>query len=292
MLRLAERAGLAESKRDVEGARAGMLEDVKLVEGAPQRLLAIEDRQLAGRAARVYRPQHSTGPALLYLHGGGWTVGSVRSHDRLCQRIAAVSGYTLVSFDYRLAPEHPFPAPLDDTLVAFEALVDEAPALGLDPQRLAIGGDSAGGNLAAAACIDLRDRGGPLPWLQVLIYPACDLRLLADSIDEFATGFVLTRQSMIWYRGHYTQDFEDPRASVLLAELHDLPPAIVHTAGFDPLRDEGEDYAARLTAAGVRTVHLDAADQIHGFANMDGLLPGARREVDRLALTLKAHARG
>ena len=245
-----------------------------------------------GVACRHYR--HSTSsssPVLLFFHGGGWVIGSLDSRDAVCRDLSAGAMCDVISVDYRLAPEHPFPAPLDDTVAAFRALVDEAPGLGLDPQRLANGGDSAGGNLATAACLDLRDSGGPRPWLQVLIYPACDLRLLADSIDEFATGFVLTRESMVWYRGHYTQIFDDPRVSVLLADLHDLPPAIVHTAGFDPLRDEGEAYVARLESAGVQTRHLDAADQIHGFANMEGLLDGARREVDRLALTLKAHAR-
>ncbi len=274
----------------VTDARASMIEGIRMVEPPPAPLSATSELVLAGRPARLYVPAQASPETLLYLHGGGWSAGDLRTHDRLCRRLAAGTRWRVVSLDYRLAPEHPFPAGLDDTVAAFEALHEQIASLGGAPERIAIGGDSAGGNLAGSACLRLRDRDGVLPWLQVLIYPATDLRLLTESISLFAEGFLLTRANIDWYRGHYAAPEEHGNASILLAEDHSgLPPTILVTAGFDPLRDEGESYVAALRDAGNHVVHLDARDMVHGFANMDGALDGARQEVDRLIDAMCAH---
>lgn len=274
-----------------DAARADMQYNITLVEPRPAATVArCVDLELAGRPARLYAPAGERLPVLLYLHGGGWVVGDLRSHDRLCRRLAAEAGWLVVALDYRLAPEHPFPAGLEDACAAWSELSSRVEELGGDPARVAIGGDSAGGNLSAACCLVLRDRGESLPTLQVLIYPALDLRLQSASIEAFATGFVLTRRSMERYRAHYAPpDWLDPRASPLLApDLAGLPPALVVTAGFDPLRDEGEAYVARLAEAGVAVEHYDAAGMVHGFVNMDGALPSCDAALAELIRRLRS----
>ncbi|EDM76293.1 Esterase/lipase/thioesterase [Plesiocystis pacifica SIR-1] len=279
-----------------ELARSEMLRDTQLADLRPRAMAAVDPLEIPPPAGgksvpvRVYRPRLESGPwrrelppLLVYFHGGGYVTGSPDSHDGLCRTLAEVAGCVLASVDYRLAPEHPFPAAIDDGCAAFEHLRAQARELGVDPQRVAIGGDSAGGNLAALVCHRLRARDQPQPWLQCLLYPATDLRYGAPSHHEFAEGFMLSRDKLAWYNGLYLDTRErvhDPAASPLLAEdFSGLAPAIVRTAGFDPLRDEGLAYSRALAAAGVPVDHRCHERLIHGFYSMGGLISAAREAV-------------
>lgn len=262
-------------------ARANLVASIRIVEGAPRDLARTEDHLIAGALARVYVPR-ATGrdplPVMVYLHGGGWAVGNLRSHDRFCRRLAADVGQVVVAVDYPLAPERPYPAALEVAVAAVRWARAHAALFGGDPDRVAIGGDSAGGNLSAAACLRLRDLGDPAPAFQLLLYPALDLRCLTASYDALGEGYLLTKQSIQWYLGHYGASPTDPRASVLLEpDLGGLPAAIIVTAGFDPLRDDGEQYVERLRQADVGVTFLPFPGQIHGFVNMDGAIPSADR---------------
>jgi acetyl esterase len=234
---------------------------------------------------RLYRPHGLSGaaPALVYYHGGGWTIGDLDTHDVLCRQLGERAGCVVVAVDYRLGPEHRFPAAADDCLAATRWVQANAAALGVDAARLAIGGDSAGGNLAAVTAIALRDAGGVQPRLQLLIYPATDMRAVAPSHTSNAQGYVLTADSIAYYRGHYVPEraqWGDWRCSPLLhPDLSRLPPAFVLTAGFDPLRDEGRQYADALSSAGVRTQYLCFERQIHGFITMGRVIAEADTAV-------------
>ncbi len=229
---------------------------------------------------RIYTPQRAQphGPALMWFHGGGWVLGDLDTHDQVARRLADDSGVTVCSVDYRLAPEHRFPAATLDATAAFRWLSEHAPSLGLDPSRLAVGGDSAGGNLSAVVCQALRSEPQP-PALQLLLYPGLDFRLQTASVKTFNRGYLLEGPDLIWFRGLYfgAEDHtEDVRASPGLAEdLSGLAPAHVYTAGFDVLRDEGRAYAARLMAAGVPTKDVCFNSLVHGFANLVGAVPDA-----------------
>jgi acetyl esterase len=244
-----------------------------------------------GVAARLYRPEGADGAGLVYFHGGGWVLGSLDSHDGLCRRLALAAGATVISVDYALAPEAPFPAGLDDCVAALAAVRAGAAGFGIDPARLAVGGDSAGGNLAVAACLTLRDAGAPLPAVQLLLYPAVDLSMRHPSHATFAEGHFLTRAFQAWCHRHYLSaggDVADWRVSPLAApRLAGLPPALVLTASHDPLRDEGEAFALRLAAAGVPATLWRIPGQIHGFLPMDGLM----RVVPAVVATLGRHLR-
>jgi acetyl esterase len=230
---------------------------------------------------------------LVYLHGGGWTMGDLDTHDVLCRELATGAGCALIAVDYRLGPEHRFPAAVDDALAATRWVQDQAAALGVDPARLALGGDSAGGNLAAVVALALRDEGGdaPAPRLQLLIYPATDMRCGAPSHQHNGDGYLLTRDTIAYFRGHYITDTRhhvDWRASPLLhGDLSNLPPALVLTAGFDPLRDEGLAYAAALTKAGNRATYVCFERQIHGFITMGRVLDEANAAVSMCAAELR-----
>ncbi len=230
-------------------------------------------------------------PTLVYFHGGGWTIGDLDTHDVLCRTLCAASGCALLSVDYRLAPEHPFPAAVDDCLAATRFARAEAGSLGIDPAHIAVGGDSAGGNLAAVVCLALRDAGEALPAFQLLIYPATDMRAVAPSHQANGQGYVLTADSVAYYRGHYMPDaaeWADWRASPLLAtDLSHLPPALVLTAGFDPLRDEGRQYADALSGAGVPTQYVCFERQIHGFITMGRVIDEANTALDLCAAVLR-----
>ncbi len=227
---------------------------------------------------RWYRPMGSAPtevlPGLVFLHGGGWVIGDLDTHDTLCRELANRARASVVAVDYRLAPEHRFPAAVDDAVLALRHVLRHAARFGMDAQRIAVGGDSAGGNLAAVACIALRDEpepGGLKPAFQLLIYPATDMVYRTPSHTENAQGYLLTQATMEYFRDHYLDaaQYEDWRASPLLAASHaNLPPAFVLTAGFDPLRDEGLAYADALSAAGVDTAYVCFARQIHGFILM------------------------
>jgi acetyl esterase len=235
----------------------------------------VEDRTVPGPhgdiPVRIYTPTGATGtlPGLVWFHGGGWVIGNLDSADFACRMVTNASGCRLVSVDYRLAPENKFPAPVDDCLAATTWVAENGGSLGIDPSRIAVGGDSAGGNLAAAVAHLAKDAGGPAIAFQALVYPVTDYGWETGSYRDNAEGYLLTRASMEWFWGHYVNtaaDGEDPRCSPLRAkDLSGLPPAIVITAEFDPLRDEGEAYAKRLKEAGVPTTQKRYDGQIHGF---------------------------
>jgi acetyl esterase len=211
------------------------------------------------------------GGLLVYFHGGGFVVGDLETHDNLCRFLAQQAGMRVMAVDYRLAPEHRFPAAIDDALAAFRFAVEHADELGIDPARVAVGGDSAGGNLAAGVARLAAAGNGHAPAFQLLFYPWLDLAGKRASYQLFGEGFYLTEADLDWYRRHYIADegdARDPRCSPMLAEdLAGSAPAYVVTAGFDPLRDEGEDYAERLRAAGVRVALRRHSGLIHGFVN-------------------------
>lgn len=231
-------------------------------------------------------------PVLVYFHGGGWVIGDLDTHDVLCRQLANASGCAVVAVDYRMGPECPFPAAPDDCYAATRWVRDHAVALGLDASRLAVGGDSAGGNLAAVVSILARDVGDLSIAFQLLIYPATDMHRTSNSHKTNGEGYVLTTDTMSYFQGHYTANNEthyvDWRASPLLVNSHaNLPPALVLTAGFDPLRDEGIAYAQKLSAAGGRTTHISFERQIHGFITMSRVLDEANVAVRICALELK-----
>ncbi|TCC26457.1 alpha/beta hydrolase [Kribbella sindirgiensis] len=217
---------------------------------------------------------------MVFFHGGGWVVGDLGTHDALCRAIAADAGIRVLSVDYRLAPEAPAPTAAEDAIAAFTWAVDHAEDLGADPTLVAVGGDSAGGNLAAVVAQQTVRRGLPRPALQVLLYPAVDLVARRPSRDLFSEGFLLTEEDIIWYRDHYTPDptlRPDPIVSPLRAEdLTGLPPTYLTTAGFDPLRDEGLEYATALKAAGNPLTHAHHPTLPHGHANLL-TVPGTTR---------------
>ncbi len=245
-------------------------------------------RLYRGQGVATGRPQ----PALIYFHGGGWVIGDLESHDQACRALANAIPAIVVAVDYRLAPEHRFPAAVEDAIAATRWIAANAAGLGIDAQRLAVGGDSAGGNLAAVVCLDARDRGGPRLRHQVLIYPGTDMRMGFPSIERHARQLPLTKAAMAWFVGHYLaaeKDKTDWRASPLLAPSHrNLPPALVITAQFDPLQDEGEAYAKALSQAGVEVRHERFAGQIHGFLTMGRIVSDSARAIALAAATLKS----
>jgi acetyl esterase len=226
-------------------------------------------------AARHYAPAEAGGPhpLIVYYHGGGFVICDLETHDSLCRVLCRHAGAHVLSVDYRLAPEHPFPAAVDDCRAALGWAFEHAEELGADPGRIAVAGDSAGGNLATVVCHLARKGESPMPHLQLLIYPVTDFAAARPSRDLFAEGFFLTQSEMDWFNDCYAvscgADLSDPRLSPILVEdLSGLPPAYVITAGFDPLRDEGEEYAHKLRAAGNKVVLRRFPGLIHGFANM------------------------
>lgn len=264
--------------------------------GPPEAVFRVEDRSVAGPEAdipiRIYSPTvNSARRTLVYFHGGGWVIGSIETHDGLCRMIANAAGCTVVSVEYRLAPEHKFPAATEDAYAAVAWAAKHAEALGAAPGRLAVGGDSAGGNLAAVACLMARDRGGPPIDLQLLLYPITDHDLDTQSYQTYADRFLLTRDAMAWFWGHYLADGADknhPYISPLrAANLAGLPRALVITAECDPLCDEGDAYARRLAAANVPVTHAQYPGMIHGFVRRAALLKQGRKALEQIAEALK-----
>ena len=230
-------------------------------------------------------------PALVYFHGGGWTIGDLDTHDVLCRQLCAAAGVVVVAVDYRLGPEHRFPAAVDDCVAATRWVRREAAALGIDGTRVAVGGDSAGGNLAAVVALSLRDAGDDALAYQLLIYPATDQRATSASHTTNGEGYLLTSDSIAYYRSHYIADsalWADWRVSPLLAaDLTRLPPALVLTAGYDPLRDEGLQYADALSSAGNRVQYVCFERQVHGFITMGRVLDEANTAVALCANALQ-----
>jgi acetyl esterase len=230
--------------------------------------------------ARLYRPEHATSGLLVYFHGGGWVIGSVEAADGTCRYLADTAGVAILSVDYRLAPEHPFSAAVDDCWAATEWAAGHSGELGVDALRIAVAGDSAGGNLAAVVSLLARDAGWPDILLQVLVYPAVDARCDFPSIEENGTGYFLTKNDVHWFYELYglgsVATASDWRISPLLAPTHGrLPTAVVVTAEYDPLRDEGVAYGHVLRDAGVHVTHLHYDDMIHGFFSMRGEVDAA-----------------
>lgn len=246
---------------------------------------------------RIYTPHRlqRPAPAFVYMHGGGFVLGDLDTHDGVCRHTAAEVGCVVIAIDYRLAPEHPFPAAVNDCLAAVDWVFRSAADLGIVPTRIAVGGDSAGGNLSAVVCQQRKAAGAPLPCLQLLTYPMTDAKPRARSHELFAEGYILTAEAIAWFLDSYlehSQDYDDPRASPLLqGDLTGLPPAYVATAGFDPLRDEGQAYAQRLRAAGNQVTYVCHPGLIHGYVQMAGASPSSKRAVQGQLRALEAGLR-
>jgi acetyl esterase len=276
-------------------ARRFYLERRFFTQPDPAEVAVMRDLAAGELPLRLYRPLGSHAadvlPVLVFFHGGGWVIGDRDTHDSLCRQLCNASGCAIVSVDYRMGPERRFPAAVDDCVAATRWVREQAAALQLDAARLAVGGDSAGGNLAAVVCLALREAGQPLPAFQLLIYPATDMRMVAPSHQTNGEGYLLTRDTMQYFRAHYIPDparWSDWRASPLLApDLRGLPPALVLTAGYDPLRDEGRQYADALSAAGCAAQYVCFERQIHGFMPMGRVIDEANTAVDLCAAALR-----
>ncbi len=261
--------------------------------------VTVVDRTVAGPAGqlpvRIYRPASAAADAklaaLVYAHGGGWVFGNLDSHDVLCAQLALEAGIAVFAIDYRLAPEARFPGAFDDVVAGLKWVAANGPSVGIDPARLAVGGDSAGGNLAAAVSIWGRDNGGPKLHLQLLAYPVTDAVARAESYRRYEDGYGLNAATMEWFFDHYTPDRDargDWRVSPLRAtSLAGLPPALVVTAGYDPLRDEGRAYAFRLQQEGTLADLVEFGGMLHGFLSSPMLLHGARRGTTLCAGALR-----
>ena len=257
----------------------------------------VEDKKIPGPAGeigiRIYSPiAQGTGPlpALVYFHGGGFVIGDLQTHDALCRQLANEARMRVVAVDYRLAPEHKFPAAADDCFAAVKWVEAQASTIGVDGNRIAVAGDSAGGNLAAVVCQMAKAHGGPHIIYQVLIYPTTIAHAATPSMASFAQGYFLERQAMDWFFDAYVpqgHDLKDPKLSPYHGEVKDLPPAYVITAGFDPLKDEGKMYADKMAAAGVGVTYRDYPSMAHGFFNMSGVIPLASEAIKDVAAKLR-----
>ncbi|TFZ02256.1 alpha/beta hydrolase [Ramlibacter henchirensis] len=300
LLRLIEEKGIPPTHTlTPEKAREYYLVRRAVTQPDPPEVALARDLAAPGAAGdiplRLYRPLGAAPskvlPVLVYYHGGGWVIGNRDSHDVLCRQLANGSGCAVVSVDYRMGPENRFPAAVDDSIAATRWVHEHAAELKLDPARLAVGGDSAGGNLAAVVALDARDRGGLPIVFQLLIYPATDQRRGWPSHQTNGQGYLLTRDTITYFHDHYIDDPKkdlDWRASPLLHADHSrLPPAFVLIAGYDPLRDEGLAYAQKLTEAGNRSALVNFERQIHGFITMGRVIDEAHVAVQLCAAQLR-----
>lgn len=245
---------------------------------------------------RLYRPaEGELLPMALFLHGGGWTVNDLDTHDSLCRRIAKQSGWLLASLDYRRAPEHKYPAALEDAYFGYRWLIDNAEEIGGDSRYRAVVGESSGGTMAAGLTLLLRDLHAPMPTYQIMAYPMTDVYDSWPSYEKYGTGYALDKGFMRWYLDNYLPAAWDPQDPYLFplraADLAGLPSSLIMTAEFDPLRDEGIAYAERLASAGVEVEHMHAEDQMHGFLMMDRAVRRAGELIDYLAKALALHRR-
>ena len=278
-------------------ARQAYINSRRLLQNPPEDVADSRDTTVSGPLApintRLYRPAGTEAnailPALVWYHGGGWLLGDLDSHDVACRRFANAAQCRVVAVDYRMAPEHPFPAAVDDCAAVTRWVFDNAASLGVDASKVAVGGDSAGGNLAAVMALMARDDSLPKLVFQLLIYPATDMMMTTVSSTGMGPGTPLTSATMKWFIDHYMKtDRSDWRASPLrAASLAGTAPALVLTSAHDPLRDEGIAYAQRLEREGVRVVHLHYSDQIHGFMSMNRMIRAADQAIDVMARVLK-----
>ncbi|BDG74460.1 alpha/beta hydrolase [Roseomonas fluvialis] len=267
----------------------------------PPAVAAVQNLACPGPAGPVplrhYRSRGTTTgsvlPCLLYLHGGGWVIGDLDSHDQICRSLANHLGAAVIAVDYRLAPEARFPAAVEDAVAALRFVVAQAAQLAIDPTRIAVGGDSAGGNLAAVLALMGRDGSVPAPGFQMLLYPATDMAGNTPSTQRFTEGYPLTAAGMRWFIDHYVPDRAqriDWRASPLrAASLAGTAAAFVMTCGHDPLLDEGLAYARRLDEEGVHVAHLHVADQMHAYLGMGRMIPAADLTLRQAAAALRLH---
>lgn len=274
-----------------EEARAAF-ENLRALAGPGEEVAKVEERRAGDVPVRVYWPTgEGPRPAIVYFHGGGWVIGDIESHDNTCRTLANGVGAVVVNTGYRLAPEHRFPAAADDCYSVTQWAHDHAQELGVDPGRIAVAGDSAGGNLATVVAMMARDRGGPPLAFQLLIYPVTDSDMGTVSYVDNADGYMLTSEGMRWFWDHYMGpdgDRRHPHASPFHApNLSGLPPALVITAEFDPLRDEGEAYAERLRQAGVAVQVSRYDGMIHTFFGLPSLFDAAGKAIDEAVSALK-----
>ncbi len=282
----------------VEESRKATSQAVKLFDEPCPELFRKEDIQVEGAEgqinARIYSgpAKHRPQPILVYYHGGGWVQGDLDSHDGICGKLAKWSDCIVIAVDYRLAPEHKFPCAPLDAIAAYKWVRTNAASLGGDPERIGVGGDSAGGNLAAVVCQQTAINGERTPELQVLIYPALDGRMITDSMEELRDAYILPKDRMEYFLDLYTrgpEDIEDIRLSPALSEtVADQPKACIVTGGFDPLRDDGDIYAERLTADGIEVKHIQYDGQIHAFVNLCKVIPQSNACIKDIAEWLKA----
>lgn len=297
------KALLEESKKEITPPmstlspnKARLTTNYESMAGDPEEVGEVVDRRIPGPngeiPVRIYTPKGKGAfPALIYYHGGGWVLGDLESVDVPCRLIVNRADCVVVSVDYRLAPEHKFPAAVEDAYSAAKWLAKNAESVNVDSSRIAVGGDSAGGNLAAVVALMARDKGDLSIIYQMLIYPVTDYSFKTDSYTKNAEGYLLTKEDMIWYWNHYLRhedDGKNPYASPLQAEnLSGLPPALVQTAEFDPLRDEGEHYAERLKESGVFVEAKRYNGMIHGYFWMSGVLDQGKECIEQAANSLK-----
>lgn len=289
---------------DFRAVRAGYNRTTAHYAPPTPELARVDDMQIPGDetgpaiALRIYRPRHAASPApvVVFFHGGGWAVGDLESHDAVCRLIAARTDAVVVAVDYRLAPEHPFPAAVEDCERAARFVHANAADLGLDPARMILCGDSAGANLSTITARRLRDGDGPAIALQVLIYPGADFTATGGSLEENGTGYVLTRASIEMFRAWYLPDpatWSHPDASPIKADsLAGLPPALVLIAGYDPLRDEGVAYVQAMRDAGVPVEMIEYPTMLHGFVRMGRLVNMASVALDDVAQAIRSAFRG
>lgn len=281
----------------VAESRLQMAKTAAMLDRDGPELARMDDITLAGAdtpvLARLYRRSADTGPrpALVYFHGGGFVQGDLETHNALCAKLANWSGCVVIAVDYRLAPEHPYPAGVDDCIAAYQDVVERAAELGIDAANIGVGGDSAGGCFAAVVAQQMRDTGGALPRFQLLIYPVTDGHINSTSVNELANAYILPKARMVWYRDLYAggfRDFDTPKFSPLLTDsFAGLPDSYIVTGGFDPLVDDGADYAEELDRAGVPTVHRHFPGQVHAFVNLTKVVPEGTLALREIAAWMR-----
>lgn len=286
----------------VQESRVQMAKTVETLDADGPDLAVIKNITLQGAdgpvPARHYCASADTAlrPALVFFHGGGFVQGDLETHNAVCMKLAKWSDAVVIAVDYRLAPEHVYPAGVDDCTAAYQDVVKRAAEFGIDPANIGVGGDSAGGCFAAVVAQQMRDEGGPVPRFQVLIYPVTDGNMNSDSVNDLIDAYILPKERMLWYRDMYAgdfRDFDDPKFSPLLADdFSGLPECYVLTGGFDPLVDDGIAYVEKLHAAGVPTVHRHFPGQVHAFVNLTKVVPEGTQALREISTWMRGLSKG